>query len=608
MDFFEHQERARRNTSLLVFYYFLAVILIILSVYSAFSFVFIGLRAKGGQEIEFARLWNAELFLWVVGITVVVVASGTLFKISQLAGGGETVAGMLGGRVLHRDTTDPDERKALNVVEEMAIASGISVPPVFLLEREEGINAFAAGFHPGDAVIGVTRGCLRNLSRDELQGVIAHEFSHIFNGDMRLNIHLVGILNGILVIALIGYGILRTTAGTRVRSRSRDSRGGAPILLLGFLLMVIGYVGVFFGKLIRSAVSRQREFLADASAVQFTRNPAGIAGALSTIAGYSTGSRLSTPKAQETSHFFFSNGVANSLLALMATHPPLKERIKRIDASFLKDAGEANRPSAVPAGTRPARTRAETMAVSGFAANADEVVARVGAPQPGHLVYASKLIGDLPHSMAEAAREPFGARAVMYSLLLNREEETRVVQLKQLAEHADSAAYDATLKLVPIALHLDHELRLPLVDLSISSLKELSGPQYEAFKANVAALVRADNEIDLFEFAIQRMLLRHLERVFHGVRPASVKHTSINAVGPACGQLLSCLAYWGADTGDMARDAFTQAVARLKTGTLEMSPVDSCGLNMVDEALDLLNRASPAVKRRIVEACTVCVG
>lgn len=608
MDFFEHQEQARRNTSLLVFYYVLAVVLIILAVYAAFSIIFIGMHAKGGRQVDLARLWNPDLFLWVVGITLAVVVSGTLFKIAQLAGGGKAVADMLGGRPINRNTTDPDERKALNVVEEMAVASGIPVPPVFLLEGESGINAFAAGFNPGDAVIGVTRGCLRELSRDQLQGVVAHEFSHILNGDMRLNIRLMGVLNGILVIALIGYGILRTGAGTRVRSRSRDNRGGAAILILGILLMIIGYVGVFFGKLIKSAVSRQREFLADASAVQFTRNPAGIAGALNRIAGYSAGSRLHTSKAQETSHFFFSNGVAKSLVGLMATHPPLKERIRRIDSSFLDGSVGGARTSAMTAGAKSSPTGVPAAVVSGFAADADEVVARIGAPRTEHLAYASKLIGDLPEMMAEAAREPFGARAVVYSLLLDREEGARGIQVKRLSEHADPAVYDETIKLASTALSIRAELRLPLVDLAVSSLKELSEAQYQAFKTNVTALVGADSRIDLFEYVIQRMILRYLEQVFHGARPPSVKYHSVDSVGPACGRLLSCLAHWGTGNTDSARSAFAGAVARLKAGEMSMNAIDSCGLDTVDRALDVLNRASAPVKRRIVEACTVCVG
>ncbi len=242
---------------------------------------------------------------------------------------------------LHPDSTDPDERRLLNVVEEMAIASGLPVPPVYLLENEPGINAFAAGHTPGDAVIAVTSGTLRRLSRDELQGVIGHEFSHILNGDMRLNIRLMGVLFGILVIGIVGWIIFRSSFGspTRCPDDDDDRKGFNPIPLIGLALYVIGYVGVFFGNLIKAAVSRQREFLADASAVQFTRNPDGLAGALKKIGALAEGSQIQDPHAEEASHLFFGKAVGglDHFFGLLASHPPLVERIRRIDPSFTGD-------------------------------------------------------------------------------------------------------------------------------------------------------------------------------------------------------------------------------------------------------------------------------
>ena len=248
---------------------------------------------------------------------------------AALSRGGEVVARTLDGRPINSNTQDLNERRLLNVVEEMAIASGVPVPTVYLLENDKSINAFAAGFTPADAVIGVTRGTMELLNRDELQGVIAHEFSHVFNGDMRLNIRLMGVLHGITVIAMIGYVILRGTSGSR-------KGGGLAILLLGGSLVVIGFVGVFFAKLIKSAVSRQREFLADASAVRYTRNPDGIAGALKKIGGLVYGAKIKSPRAEEASHFLFADGLRAKISSFqaLATHPPLTERIRRIDAGF----------------------------------------------------------------------------------------------------------------------------------------------------------------------------------------------------------------------------------------------------------------------------------
>ena len=274
MDFFASQDAARRQTSLLLFYFGLAVFFIIVAIYLAITFVFIYYDGKTGQLDPAGRLWNMDLFVAVTSITLLVVLAGSLYKIAVLKAGGARVAEMLGGRPVLPNSTDFLEKRLLNVVEEIAIASGVPVPPVYVMDQEKGINAFAAGFSPDDAVIGITRGALEILNREEIQGVIAHEFSHILNGDMRLDLKLVGFLHGILLIALIGRSILHGS------SRSRNSKNSGGAVIFGLILLILGYIGVLFGKLIKSAVSRQREFLADASAVQFTRNPFGLAGAL----------------------------------------------------------------------------------------------------------------------------------------------------------------------------------------------------------------------------------------------------------------------------------------------------------------------------------------
>src|ERR1017187_9512771 len=327
MDFFERQDLARRNTKLLVVYFVLGVAMLILAVYAATLAIFTGVASRHhhvyDEQVQMA-LWNPQLFFGAALGTLAVIALGSGFKTLELAQGGSTVATMLGGRLVDPATSDPDERKLRNVVEEMAIAAGVPVPQIYLLPDEHGINAFAAGHSTSDAVVAVPAGAMKLLTRDELQGVIGHEFSHILNGDMRLNLRLMGILFGILCLAIIGRILLQVRSGS---SRDRN-----PLPLLGLILLLLGWVGVFFGRLIQAAVSRQREFLADASSVQFTRNPAGIAGALKKIGGLGeTGSRLRASHAQEASHMFFGNGMAEPLFSLLATHPPLEERIRAID-------------------------------------------------------------------------------------------------------------------------------------------------------------------------------------------------------------------------------------------------------------------------------------
>ena len=331
--FFENQEAARRNTARLVFLFALAVVAINGMLYAlAVALTGVEHDPYTGQSGVVLQWWQPELLATVSLATLVIVAAGSLYKIAQLRGGGAVVAESLGGTLVAADTGDPDERKLLNVVEEMAVASGTPTPPVYLLRDEQGINAFAAGFSPGDAVVGVTRGCVQQLSRDELQGVIAHEFSHVLSGDMRLNIRLMGVIHGILIIGIIGYFLMRSSMFAGRGRRSRDNSGMA-MLAAGVGLMIIGFLGTFFGNLIKASVSRQREFLADASAVQFTRNPEGIAGALKKIGGYEGGSILESPNAPESSHLFFSKGLRGGLQMLFSTHPPLDARIRRLDPS-----------------------------------------------------------------------------------------------------------------------------------------------------------------------------------------------------------------------------------------------------------------------------------
>lgn len=614
MDFFAHQDEARRKTGLLIGYYVLAVILIALGVYLAFTAAFVGIKLKTevGASVNVRALWHPELFLWVVGGTLLIVVVGTWYKIHELGGGGESVARMLGGQPINPNTTDRDERRLLNVVEEMAIASGTPVPVCFLLASEESINAFAAGFSPSDAVIGVTRGCLTTLSRDELQGVVAHEFSHILNGDMRLNIRLIGVLNGILVIGILGFWIFRSSLYGG-RSRSSKEKGNMPIVLLGLAVMVIGYVGVLFGKLIKSAVSRQREFLADASAIQFTRNPGGMSGALKKIGGWAKSSGIKERHAEEASHLFFANALSGAFMNLFSTHPPLRERIRRIDpsfsGSFAKTGGRESGAEGVAGVSALAGGGAASAKVERFNLDTGEVMARVGAPQQEHLAYAAELVASFPPELTEAAHEPFGARAVVYCLLLNKEADARKAQMARLAKHADPPVYEETLKIMPLVEAMGHEVRLPLVDMAISALRGLSEIQYQGFMENVRHLVAADEKLDIFEFALERIIRRRLEPVFHKTQRAAVQFYSMKPLLPRCVELLSALAYWGNGDAAGAQTAFAKGAKKLKVSVLiRMAPPEACGLDALDAALVQLALASPSIKKRLLEACITCIG
>lgn len=326
MDFFGQQGKAKTKTTVLVVYFVIAIVFIVASVYlaSLLIFHFTQAQQQPGVALPALVLWDPRLFGLVVVGTLGVVLVGSLYKTIVLSKGGSAVAESLGGRLLGADPTDPDERQLRNVVQEMALAAGMPVPKIYVLDNDNGINAFAAGHAPSDAAIGVTRGGMSLLTRDELQGVIGHEFSHLLNGDMRLNIRIMGILFGIVCLAVIGRVLLYTRGG--------GGRGRNPMVLVGLALIVIGALGILFGRLIQAALSRQRELLADASAVQFTRNPAGLAGALKKIG--SAGSRIESAHASEASHMFFENGLGKPLFGMMATHPPLEQRIRALDPDW----------------------------------------------------------------------------------------------------------------------------------------------------------------------------------------------------------------------------------------------------------------------------------
>jgi Zn-dependent protease with chaperone function len=324
MDFFEHQAQARKNTAVLVAYFALAMVCLVAAVYLATVLGVHGMQTSQstGATPSTLQFWQPRLFLYAVAGTLGVVVLGSLYKTARLSKGGSAVAEALGGRLMDADPADANERKLRNVVAEMAVAASVPMPKIYVLDDEPGINAFAAGHSPDNAAIGVTRGAMTALTRDELQGVIGHEFSHVLNGDMRINIRIMGVLFGIICLAVIG----------RIMLFSRGGRGRNPMVFIGLALIVIGGLGMVFGRLIQAALSRQRELLADASAVQFTRNPAGLSSALQKIGA--AGSKLDSPHAAEASHMFFENGLSKPFSGLMATHPPLAERIRAIDPGW----------------------------------------------------------------------------------------------------------------------------------------------------------------------------------------------------------------------------------------------------------------------------------
>ena len=633
MDFFDHQERARRNTVLLTIYFVIAIILIIACVYFAVLGI-LAFKTDGTEQPISLFGWHPELLGSVVVVVGIIIATGSLFKIWMLGGHGETVAIALGGVKVPANTTALEERILLNVVEEMALASGTPVPPVYILENESGINAFAAGTSPQNAVIGITRGAITTLRRDELQGVIAHEFSHILNGDMKLNLRLMGLLNGILLIALIGYFFVRSLNMVSMRGSSRndDNKGAAgmvaALFLLGSALIVIGYIGVFFANMIKSAVSRQREFLADASAVQFTRNPNGISEALKRIGGWKQHARLTNARASESSHMFFGEGVASFFFA---THPPLPVRIKRIDPNFqgifpttepvthsiseLIDPNSLSMARASFAGgttSGGAITSVHQAALAGanqHESQPENAVSHIGEPRPEHLVHAHNLVDELAPILAEDIRDPLGAVAIIYSLLLApKSDPVREKQLEMIQIQADPRVTQELIRVLDDVDRLDDEQRLPLACLALPALHQMSPNQVAIFRKTVLALIEADRIWTVFEFAIQRFITKRLVNRLVDIPQSKIDSKSELPIANAFQVVLSALAYVGSNADDPANSfAIGLNKSKLVYKSATILPREKCTLKSLDGALNVLEKANGTKKREMLEAFSACI-
>ena len=619
MDFFEAQARAKKRTTRLVALFVLAVLGIITAGYFAFIFLTaaFGLRANahgGGLERETRSLDQIEL--WQPGaliafslITFTVVGLAALGKWLQLRAGGRAVARMVGAREVAPDTTDLRQRQLLNIVEEMSIASGLPMPTVFVLDDEKGINAFAAGLTTSDAVVAVTRGTLEKLTRDELQAVVAHEFSHILNGDMRLNVHLTAVLYGILIIALMGRGILGSLRFTRVRSGNNKNGGGiiVAIFLVGVVMLILGYIGYFFGRLIQAAVSRQREFLADASAVQFTRNPDGITGALKKIGGYALGSRIQSTKASELSHFFFSQGFRSNFGGLWATHPPLDVRIRAVDASF--DGKFFEPPAVVDVTTQPWSSREPPRPAPARPPVMNPLVlaASVGALDFTHITRAQSLADSIPPLLREAVHTPAGAAAVACGLLLDADESVRTRQRELIRRHAGEPIAAALSPLETALLSLPRETRLPLLLLTPPALRQLAPAELSRFLEALDELVHADSRVSLFEFALQKVLAHHLALA---AQPSGRRDVYSPAdVANEMSVILSFAARLRPAEEPEIQFAFNAGAAGFGGlhPPLALRPPDLATLDQLDTALDKLALAHGPVKKRLLSALIATV-
>lgn len=584
MNFFEHQAQARRKSIWLVILFSLAVIILI-----TLTDLLLVLILLGNDLYPNLASIPIDVHTWTAGIITIIILLATTYRLYQLNQGGSAVAIALGGRLIHASTQHPQERKLLNIVEEMAIASGTPVPLVYLIE-DNAINAFAAGYGPHDAIIGVTRGAIEILNREELQGVIAHEFSHIFNGDMRLNLRLIGILFGILFIALAGHKLLRYP----LRSRG-DER--AVVFLLGLGLVIIGYSGAFFSGLIRAAICRQREYLADAAAVQFTRNPEGIGNALKKIGGWKIGSILMVPNAAEYSHFYFAQGIG-AWTTLFPTHPPLKDRVKRIQPDWDGIYPSVERPQSfitLPNEdiVNPQQNKRDTNVITTAALAA--AIAQTGAPTSEHLQDAKRLLQTLSTELLNASHDPQKAHALALSLMLNRDPQQWQAQLDVLDAYANPGIITTIKALLPKLSGLHPEYRLTLIDLCLPQLKLLSATEKMWFKDALKRLINADQKFELWEWALYSLFLRAINKP---VTQQSRYH-DIKQLESECRLILAALIY--GDDLKTGADAFRHVAKSLDINPAipEKTQLRRANLN---EALTKLNLLAPLQKPKLLKA------
>ena len=617
MNFFAHQAEARAKSRRMIWLFALAVLAIVAAIDGVVLLVFGVVSADGKQPADPEMVAGSVLLSTLV--TLAVVGIGSVYKTMSLRGGGGTVARAMGGTLVPEDPRDFHLKRLRNVVEEMSIASGVPVPEIYVLDKESGINAFAAGYTPNDAAVAVTRGALDRLSRDELQGVIAHEFSHILNGDMRLNIRLMGLIFGLLVLGLSGRKVLEHMR------HGGSKRDGAPILLIALAVMILGYLGVFLGRLIKAYVSRQREFLADASAVQFTRLSHGLSGALMKIGAFRAGSKLTEGDGEEVAHMLFGDGVGYG--ALTATHPPLDERIRRIDPRFdpqqllklaaceqgfegIDEDSDPPAASALLAGFTPAAAPAagaRTLARERVPARAPaQVVADIANPGVEHVDYAAAIRRSLPPILSTAAHMRERAIDAVLALLVAMDADPQpalaVVAAQLGAVRAKGCAdlLDATRQLHPAQ-------RLPLAQLALPALKRRPAGELGQLLATVDGLIHRDGQIDVFEYVLARLLRQQLGEAMEPGR-AQPGHTKLPAVRQEALGLLATLARHGHASQDGARRAFAAGAAVLFPGEAASYAPPDLWIPALDQALPALDALLPAGKETLVLALATTVG
>ena len=621
MDFFAQQDIARRNTRLL-FLFFLGTVLLLILVTNALVAAFLFSSQdyniySGNREgmSGFLSYFSWSRFGTIgLGITATVTLV-VLVKWFQLSTGGKVIAEGMGGTRLLPQSRDPAERRCLNVVDEMALAANMPVPPVYVLNDERGINAFAAGITPADAVVAVTRGAIVHLKRNELQGVIAHEFSHILNGDMRLNIRLAAMLKGITFIGDVGHFLLHSNNHVRTGSNARSRNGGSGLSLLGLGLWVLGWLGGVAAGFIKAAISRQKEYLADASAVQYTRSADGIGDALKVIGGYIPGTLVHAARATEMSHIFFGQ-IEHRLWQLFATHPPLRDRIERVDPQWdgkyierkpVHHPRQPSRPGAGEVGVG----RAALVAAAIAGALADEPAPALHDKDadfelgPDQLDQETASRQEIPLVFVQHSREPLGAHALIFSLLMGPQETLQRTQLDIIAA-AEIPGLDLLVNtLFPGVKALGAPRRLPLLELCLPALKSMSDTQYRLFKNTLLKLIQADQRTELHEWCLYQLVRHYLDPEFIQVKPSRARYRKLSKVANQVRTVMSVLAYQG--SGD-SEEVFRRCTESLGLTAMDIEPREQADIATFSRAVNELADCYPLLKPRLLKAMCLAAG
>lgn len=625
MNFFEHQEKARKQSRWIILAFIATALLIVLAVDLIVLFL-IGMQGTmstgvahitqtGAAGLLSPELWsaNASTLLGSSVLTGGVIGLASLGKIVSLRSGGGKVARDMGAVIVTPDTRDPLRRRLYNVVEEIAIASGTPVPEVYVMENEPAINAFAAGYTASDAAVAVTQGTLEKLNRSELQGVIAHEFSHIFNGDMRINIRMMGVIFGIMVIAILGRKFL---SSSRYRMSSSRDNNGSAIIAIGFALMAVGYIGLFFARWMKSALSRQREYLADASAVQFTRDPDGISGALKKIAAYNHSSYLRAD-AEEVSHMLFGSGYRS---LMFATHPPLSKRIARLEKGFQESdiSDLAKKLKAQEHREHIQALQAEKEAAAGLQGkkqggmfDAASMIENIGNPEFERILAAALLASEIPSGLSSAAHSLEWVPEVLFYCLLDTNPDVSEKQRLVVAQKMGDISEQKLGHLINNNAELSAEQRLPLLEICFPTLKRRPLADIERVLDTINSLVTIDNRIDSFEYMLSRLIAKYLRESSNPSRSRIHGKRKLENCVQELSTVVSIVASHGQSTAgaqgiQAAQKAFKAGMSAVDINYTNLAFSDQWQ-ELLDNAVEVLDELTPSDKNKVIQALAATV-